>query len=561
MERLFNGKGVIMRNKRIAIIFRFVCFAFAFLVLRIFLYQIVLGESLSRAASSQRMVNSEIEKVRGDILDRNDISFTSRDTKYILVIQPAFIKADKEAVNKLIGVLGDEFYNLEREIEFRKEPIIFEINRDLAEKLKSLRINGVSLINSLKRYGEDSLARHIVGYLNIVDHIGQAGIERFYDSTLSLDRKNDVGVITDGRNNLVLGMGYRIVKSPADDKKLNVRLTIDYHIQKIVEEAMEEAGITGAVVVEDVYKGDIVAMASKPDFDQNDVASYLESEKKELFNRSVASYNLGSIFKIVDCAVMLRDDSIFKSMYFCTGSIKVGDKEYECSNVKGHGFVDIRKAFAYSCNSFFINEAIKTGAAPLLEEAEKLGLGRVTGIIEQGVDEASGNLPSPGRYYSSGDIANLSIGQGDILATPVQVADLVATIANGGIKNRINIVDSIVDEEGNKIRELKTRKGERVMEKEVAARIKDLMEGVLEFGTASHINLEKYGDAAGKTGSAETGLFQNGQNVVQAWFAGYFPRKTPKYSVAVFVENGRMGGVAAAPVFEKIAAEIMRKGY
>jgi peptidoglycan glycosyltransferase/penicillin-binding protein 2 len=143
------------------------------------------------------------------------------------------------------------------------------------------------------------------------------------------------------------------------------------------------------------------------------------------------------------------------------------------------------------------------------------------------------------------------------MATPVQIADVVATIANGGIKNRINIVDSILDKTGNKVRIIRVDEGQRILSKSTCSKLKDLMESVTAYGTGQAAALREYGGAAGKTGSAQTG----NKDVVHAWFAGYFPLSEPKYSMVVLAENGKYGGTTAAPIFAEIAAKIMGKGY
>lgn len=548
-----------MFRNRNTVIFSSFFVVFIFLIVRMFYFQVCIGKNLSKAAIVQRTANSDIEKPRGDIVDRNLIPFTGRSRKYSIVLKPFYLRDNEEDLYKACEVLGLDFYKMKREIGIKREPIFVETDEERKNSIVAMELKGVSAINSLKRYDGHSVARHILGYLNGVDGTGEAGIEKFYEDILKYDREESVSVTIDAKNNLVQGFGYRLLKLPGDTRKLDVRLTLDYHIQKIVEEAMNEAGITGAIVVEDVYNGDIVAMASKPDFMQNEVGRYLQSPKNELFNRAVASYNLGSIFKIIDAVLMFETGQDIHEEFHCTGSIKVGEKEFKCYTYEkgGHGPVDLSRAFALSCNPYFINSGINTGYKALVEKARSFGIGQVTGINEQGIDEAAGNLPSTDSYYSHGDIANISIGQGKIMATPLQVADMVATVANGGIKNRINIVDSIIDEDGNKVRDLRIKEGTRIISKEVADKIRELMEEVTGYGTGTKANLGRYGGAAGKTGSAETGH----AGIVHAWFAGYFPKINPKYSVAVFVEGGRSGGDTAAPVFAKIAEEIMKKGY
>ncbi len=530
----------------------------AILVIRIFYFQVIKGRSLAQSASVQRMKTSGIEKPRGDIIDRNGIRLTNRNEKYLIVLKPIYLKHNTSGLESVCSILNVKYNSLKTRIESEKEPIVKVIDEETANKIMKLEVKGISIINSLKRYDEYSVARHITGYLNSIDRTGAFGMEKFYEEVLSNEGESIIGMITDAMNNPLEGIGYRIIKYPDEKGLLDVKLTIDYHIQKITEEVMNERNISGAVVVEDVCSGDIVAMASKPDFLQDNVENYLNGDRNELFNRAVASYNLGSVFKIIDVAVFFSENQNFDENYYCKGYIEVDGKIFKCPSYKkgGHGSINLREAFALSCNPFFIDRALQSGYKSLIVMAKKFGLGETTGIDMQGVPESPGNLPDENEYYSQGDIANISIGQGEIMATPLQVADIVATIANGGIRNKIHMVDSIVDDDGNKVRELRHEGWERIISKEVADRIKELMEGVTTEGTGMEAELEQYGGAAGKTGSAETG----DKNVVHAWFAGYFPCKTPKYSIAVFVENGKSGGHTAAPVFAEIAKRIMQKG-
>ena len=532
---------------------------FAFLLLRIFYFQICAGKSLLKAAISQRTANFDIEKPRGDILDRNLIPLTNRNRKYSIVLMPIYLKENKENLKKACEILGLDFDSTVKEMESRSSPVFYDTDGERKEKIAALNLYGVSIINSLKRYDESSVAKHILGYLNGVDGYGEAGIEKYYNDVLKYEGEDAVGIVTDARNNPVQGLGYRLYKLGGHADKLNIKLTIDYHIQKIAEDVMDRHSVTGAVVVEDVCSGDVVAMASKPDFKQDCVSSYLNSPGKELFNKAVASYNLGSIFKIIVAAAIFESGESAGDNYYCKGAIEAGGRIFKCSSYKkgGHGFIDLREAFAQSCNTYFINAGINLGYSNLINMAEKFGFGKAAGLNGQGVDEAPGHLPSASKYHSAGDIANISIGQGEIMATPLQVADMTATIANGGIRNRVNIADSVVDDNGKKVRDLKIAEGRRVIAKDTAEAVKSLMEEVTETGTGKKAALKDYGGAAGKTGSAETGE----ENVIHAWFAGYFPRRNPKYSIAVFVEGGRSGGDVAAPVFAEIAEEIMKRGF
>lgn len=601
-----------------------ILFIFTLLILRVAIIQFVPDRSLEEAAFRQRVSSTAIERIRGNILDRNSIPFTNRKEKYSALIKTAYIPqsdTERRRVCEALGVDADILNG----VTSKSKPFLIETDKAGHDAVIGLNVEWVSMINSVERYDEGALAKHVMGYINRSDQIGQSGIEKAYEKVLRDNAVFEIGTVTDAAKKPIKGFGYKLKSWSDGNRRLNVKLTLDYHVQRIVEEAMENGGISGAVVVEDVVTGDILAMASMPDFDQNAVERYLDSNDKELFNKATAAYNLGSIFKIIDAAAYFEnketivigdidksgadgsgssngrnenglghhgnetgdeyrffDGYSYGTMpfvyepydfgvydryhgfddpdhYYCTGAVDINGLIFKCYSYfqGGHGDVDLEKAFALSCNSYFIELCQKIGYRNLTAMARKFGLGGKTGISEQGVPEASGNLPDMDTYYSSADIANMAIGQGVILATPLQVADMTATIANGGIKNKVNIVDSIVDSSGSIVKQIKKSEGERIISKEASDKIRELMEAVTLNGTGTEAVMGYYGGAGGKTGSAETGS----EEIVHAWFAGYFPAAEPRYSVAVFAEDGRLGGKSAAPVFAEIAKGMLEKGY
>lgn len=550
----------IKRNKILLAVFTL---SIALLILRVVYIQLFLGEKLFIRATAQKVSDLSIDAPRGNILDKNLIPLTNRKKKVDVVIKALYLKENDGDLLKISNILGLDFNRLKRQVEIKKEPIIISADEDKKNLLIDEKVQGISFIYSLERYNDSTAAKHVLGYLNKIDITGETGIEKAYEEYLRQDFRSSVGVITDAKENPVKGLGYRFINPGKNNEKLNVKLTLDYNIQKIAEDVMDRYTLKGAVVIEEVNSGNIVAMVSKPDYNPNEIENYLESPDKELFNRAVASYNLGSIFKIIDLASAYSKNIDPSMYYFCPGYVVLGDKELRCSAYArgGHGFIDLHEAFASSCNPYFIELGIRVGPKNIIDTANKFGFGKTTGIDNQGIEESAGNLPKPDSSFTYGDTANISIGQGDVLATPLQVADMVATIANGGIKNKVNIVDSLVDSKGNTVKVIKKNEGERIIDKDVCDKIKQLMEEVTVSGTGTRANLDEYGGAAGKTGSAETGQYINGEKVVHAWFAGYFPRLDPKYSISVFIEDGKSGGTIAAPVFEEIAKNILKKGF
>ncbi len=576
-----------MSTKRLHILCSVILVIFAGMIARVAIIQFFSTKSLSEAAFEQRLSNTRIEKLRGNIVDRNGIAFTNRNQIYTAFIKPSAMPDSESEREKVCTALGIDPAILNG-LTSKSKPLLLKTEEAGGNEILKLNTDWVSILKSLERYNDNTLAKHVIGYLNKRDQVGQAGIEKKFENELRNQSVFEIGTITDAVNKPIKGLGYRL-KSLSADEKLNVRLTLDYQIQKLTEEAIERHGISGAVVVEDVVTGDILSMASRPDFDQNAVENYLDSDGKELFNKATAAYNLGSVFKIIDAAAFFeneygnafggldpndpdvhtnelypedqtaRKDFSDPEHYYCSGAVDIGSLVFRCSSYYegGHGDINMERAFALSCNSYFIELSRKVGYRNLIEMANKFGLGRKTGISEQGIIEAGGALPAADVNYSQADIANLSIGQGALLATPMQVADMVAVVANGGIKNSVNIVDAIVDNKGEVVKEIRENNGHRVISKSTADKICNLMKAVTSYGTGTEAIMGYFGGAAGKTGSAETGS----DGVVHAWFAGYFPTSEPRYSVAVFVENGRLGGKVAAPVFAEIAKGMLEKGY
>ena len=482
-------------ERRIKTIFILLFISVFALAARMLYIQIYLGNTLSKEALSQQITSQKIDKIRGNIVDRNGISFTNRDILYYIALQPLLLRNKPTDIRNICEVLNLDYNTIFKEVNDKDNIILLDTDENKKNLIIGLHIQGVSVINNLGRYGDSTVARHILGYVSKTDQVGVAGLEKAYNSILNSENTDSVGVAIDAKRDLIKGLGYRINKYSNIKGIFNVKLTLDYHIQKIVEDVMNTNKISGAVVVEDISDGDVIAMSSKPDFDQNNIEEYLHSPQKELFNKSTASYDLGSIFKIIDVAAGLESNVNIDYNFFDPGYIDVGNRQFKSSSygIGGNGWITLTNAFALSCNSYFIDMGIKIGYKNLVNMAQKFGLGKVTGINEQGVEETPGNLPDVNAHHTDGDTANLSIGQGLVMATPLQAADIAATIANGGIKNKINIVDSIIDHDGNIVKNIKVSKGERIISQATADKIKSLMEDVTTVGTGTKANLSQYG--------------------------------------------------------------------
>lgn len=538
-----------------------IAFFLVFFLLNVkFIYwQIISYKKCYVKAANQRLNKVKLSDKRGSIYDRNLIPLVNQNpVKYGVIFPEVVINKDK-VINLLTKITNTN--NISYNFKTNK-PFIVKIKKLDDDLLKELEKDKVLFLDDYERYGENNLARHIIGYTAPGDGHGRTGIEKAYDEFLYSNKGKFVGVISDAFNHSIEELGMRYLEDPGFHGELNVKLTLDFHIQKVVEECMDKHGFTGAVVVLKVDNGDVLAMASRPQFNQNAVDKYIHSASGELINRALSQYNAGSIFKIVVSAAGLEKGSIcMLDTFNCEGLRSIQGKSFKCSSYScgGHGYLDLINAFSLSCNSAFIDIGLRTGKEKILGMARRFGFGNPTKLTKLGLNEAKGRLPNT-EYESDKEIANIAIGQGEILVTPLQVASMVATIANDGVKNEINLVDSIIDSEGKVVKKVKLIKKQRIISKNTATKLKIMMESVTEKGTGKKANIPQFGGSAGKTGTAQTGWVQGKNLKVHAWFAGYFPRKHPQYALVVFIEDGKSGPEAAAPIFGEIAAEIMKLG-
>ncbi len=465
----------------------------------------------TEAAINQRMGGIDVKSYRGLITDINDIPFVD-GRSYIYQLKQG---ADKKSY--------------------------FE--DDNHEKLE---------FNITDRYDDLSLARHLIGYTD-AENNGVSGLEKAFDERLKCGEKYHIKTINDALDNSITEYGI-MTQNAVYATDINIRTTLDYHIQKIVEDKMSMTDKNCVVVVLDVESFDVLAMASRPDFTQYDVTDYVKSDGTHLINRAVSSYNAGSIFKIVTAAAALESDTAdVHHPFLCCGYSETDGVRFNCLNTEGHGVLTMNRAFALSCNCCFLDLGMIMGTEYVCDMARRFGFGKE--ILDIDIGESAGNIPK--NETSKADAANIAIGQGSILITPLQAANMVGIIANGGVAKKVNIIDAVVDEEGHIIEQVRQSDEYEVISKETAGKIKDMMLEVTQNGTGLNAYSPDIGGICGKTGSAETGwMGDDGELNVHAWFCGFYPYEKPKYAMAVLVEDGHQGNASAAPIFKAIAQEI-----
>ncbi len=481
-----------------------VCFGiFLLLGVRLMFICLVNGASYEAMAHNQQQCQTAVKSIRGNITDRNGVSFTDRTSVDISITPDGSVTSNPQ----------NPLYTF-------------------SLKKRSSRI-----------------ASHITGYTG-ADGSGLAGAEKVFDPVLK------------SRGSINLRYASNATGAPLDSfeifkiedgKKTEVRLTLDYHIQKIAEEVMDNYIKRGAVVILDTQNFDILAMASRPDFDGENIEKYKNSTNGELLNRALCAYNAGSVFKIATASAALEKDAGFATRYFdCRGRYDIaGANSFACNNKDGHGILSFDDAFALSCNCCFYVTGLDTGAANIMDMAKKFGIGER--LLNINLEENIGNLPQR-TAYTEAETLNLSIGQGEILITPLQCAVLAATVANDGIRKDVNIVSGLTKDDGS-FESMKSQNTYRVIKSSTARHLAEMMRECVLYGTGANISGSKI-SIAGKTGSAETGWVENGTPLVHGWFCGFFPYETPRYAMAILSEGGLSGAGSCIQPFAQIAEKI-----
>lgn len=518
------------------------------LMLRIYYFSVVMGDEIKKKADRQNTVSFDISPLRNDFLDRNNKHLTGLEKKkYIFVYTSKDDETDKSNANK-ISFYCDESSSYVAE-KIKKDGCgVFRVTADMkSSEFENNRY--VKVLYYPSRYLDDSPAAALIGYT--ADNKGIYGLERVYDNILTNNDKN-FKVRTDANRNIIGNI--TVSGNTANERKIKTTLNIDF--QRICQKALDEKGVKGGAVLLDVNTFDLLAMASSPSFESDKIESYLNDKDGALTNRCLMAYDMGSVFKIVVSAAALENNVDMSTVdMYCAGVKKVSGKVFECHNRYGHREQNFEDAFKNSCNCAFIGIGEKTGYENIVDMAEKFGLGQKN-LYPTELEQQKGKLPDIDNYYLA-DLANISIGQGNLSGTVLNGAIISAVIAAKGIIKNVNCVDCITDSYGQKFVNLRSDKQERIISEKNADIIYNMMVETNKSGTGTKGQIENFG-SGGKTGSAQTGWYVDGENYQHGWFTGFFPADNPQYALCVFVENGRSGSESAAPIFKEIGTKIMK---
>jgi len=564
--------------------------AVSFLVARAAQLQIVRGEHYASLAESNRVRSYTVVPPRGIVYDRFGTPLVQNVPAFVFSLTYANLPKDTEEQNSVIDRAADLVGIPRAEIDLllsdaRKSPydafpvrkgIPYEAAMRLA--IEEARVPGFALNTStIRAYPTGALTlSHVLGYVGkisqeefeasegyrAVDEIGKSGLERTQESDLrGTPGKLSVEVDARGRELSVDGK-----TDPVPGQ--NLTLTIDLPLQKFVEtrlsEVLQKLNLTkGSVVAIDPRSGAVRALVSLPTFDGNafsngiDPETYkrlIEDEDLPLYSRAVSGeYPPGSTLKPFVAYAALAEGLVNEHTSFVsTGGVRVGEWYFPDWKSGGHGITDVRKALAWSVNTYFyvvgggFAEQTGLGVERITKNAALFGFGSKTGIALPA--EADGFLPSKewkmeakGERWYVGDTYHLSIGQGDMLATPLQVAVAAAAIGNGGRRFVPHLVEKVGDEA------VAPEPVDVTLNAEDVQIIREGMRGAVTYGSARFLNSLAL-PVAGKTGTAQA----SGDKPTHAWFEGFGPYDDPTLAVVVLVENGGEGSSVAVPIAKDI---------
>ncbi len=545
----------------------------------------------------------DIPAPRGEIVDRHGTPLAQNKLSYNLaIVFPTPLEfSDQQIVDyahekiqraeKILGRsirIGDDVIKR----HYRNRGILpLEIAQNLAEDeydaIKENVPEGMMLRPIYVRsYPQGKIAGDIVGYVGrtgrnpdgIIDNHetlwpeteGREGLEQTFNQVLA--GKHGEYKITfdkDGRKT-----SEKIVTAPVPG--YTVVTTLDLKLQELAEKALESKAKRGALVIVDPNNGDIVAMASWPTYNPNAFVPSISAEKLKalqddpdipLLPRAFRSaYPPGSTFKVAVGIAALESGTIRPDDQFqCVPALQVGNVTFHNWKKSDRGALDFVQAMTESCDTWFYQVGIRTGAEPILEWAQRLGFGAKTGIPLRG--EAEGRLPNDqymrathGRKLLNGDIANLSIGQGDTLVTPLQVAQAMAVVGNGGTFYQTRLVQHVQTVDNGivtafPVREKRMLNLSATTADEVRTALVNVVNGA--GGTAHQARLETV-KVAGKTGTAQWG--PKAKEKTAAWFCGFVPADHPQYAFAALYEgevgSKVHGGSAAGPMVASVLKSV-----
>ncbi len=577
----------------------FVGLAFFSIIVGLWYFQVIKGSEFRRLSENNRIRILDNPADRGMLLDRKKHILAQNRPSFEVYLVPEDVKANPEVLAQVGELLSMDEGEIKQKLKSIKKRPPFKpvkIKSDIDwQELALLETNRVHLpgllvdVRPRRAYNYGDLAAHLIGYLGEVDEnelkgakestyqmgalTGKYGVEYRWESDLrGIDGGRQVEVDA-------LGREMKPLRSVEPFPGNNVVLSIDFEVQRIAEEAFQDKN--GALIAMDPKTGKILAMVSKPSFDPalfarnitpEEWGSLIEDPYHPLQNKGIqGQYPPGSVFKIITAIAGLESGLITPDTQLtCRGAYPFGNRDFRCFKKEGHGTLSLHRAIVESCDIFFYQVGIKVGVDRIAQYANEFGLGRKTGIPLS--HEKPGILPSSswkkkqmGVPWYPGETLSLSVGQGYLNTTPIQLVTMISSVANGGTLYLPQVVERVENIYGQTLKEYPPiEMGKVNVSEKTLAFVKEALMGVVNepHGTGWAAAL-KDAKVSGKTGTAQVVKmakdFKKGDMERMplkfrdhAWFVAFAPFEDPAIAVVVLVEHGGFGGAAAAPIAKKV---------
>lgn len=596
---LNKNKKIRVFTRRIFVLGALNASLFLSLIARLYYLQIVKSKEYKTFSDSNRIKMVLIPPLRGKIYGRSGELLASNKNFYRILFDPEFSDKNDLVIDKLSQILNFD--------EAQKQSLADKINKQNSRQTITVHehlswkevakveanapdLPGISIdVGQIRDFTTGAISSHVVGYMgpvsekeikanNLLNHpdfkIGRYGIEKSLEQTL----RGNAGVKRMEVN--AYGLTIRELSREESKPGKDVKLTLHRKIQEFAGERMK--GLSGCSIIMDIKNGDIVSFVSSPGFNPNEFTYGVSQEywnelnsnpKKPLINKGISNqYPPGSTFKLVVALAALKDGVNPNKTIYCPGYVDLGRTRFHCWKEEGHGHMDMKSAIMHSCNSYFYNISKKIGVDNIAEMARKFGLGETLQNVLS--NEKTGLVPSRkwkkdkyGVEWQQGDTLNVGIGQGYVLATPLQLVTMVARVASGTAVKPYLLYEEQHKEGFETFKELDIPQKHLDLVREGMRRVINIPGGTA-YG--SRIRNSKY-TMAGKTGTSQViskkGLKDNIKNMTpeeiamtknHALFVGYSSVSDPKYAISVVIEHGGGGSAAAAPVARDILLETQK---
>ncbi|MBE5757629.1 MAG: PASTA domain-containing protein [Clostridiales bacterium] len=558
-----QNNSIFSLKKRLLAIFLLVSFVFLVIIFRLGYLQFIKGGWLQEKAVDQWTRSLPLSPIRGNINDKNGVALATNYSTYDIYVRPSMVEDPLVVANALSSTLNIDFDVVYKKVtdRFVSESLIkLQVEKDIALSFKKAEFKGVLLSeNSSRYYPYGNLLTQVLGFTTI-DNIGQAGLEAYYDRYLTgvkgyiLEESDVKGVkVEDTMTNYVPSI-----------PGLSLNLTIDINIQKFLDDALntlieEQKPKKASGIIMNPQTGEIVAMSTKPDFDLNDiprddVGKLLETVKNI---NIVDVYEPGSTFKCVTMANSIDEGVAHLSdMFFDPGYRMVDGEKIKCWKLTGHGMQTLSEGLCNSCNSVFVDLALRLGKDKMYEMFKKFGLGAPLGVDFLG---ESGGIIMNYDTAKTVDVARMGFGQA-VAVTPLQLISSICSLVNGGKLMKPYFVESVVDSAGEVVSQSIPTEINKTISENTSNIIQNMMLDVIKQYSGYNAFIPGY-DVGGKTGTSQKYADGRLSGEYIASFVGTFPAINPDYVVLIVVDEpggaSYYGSIAATPYAKMVIEKII----